>query len=129
MKEAQNAVSSNKASRSKETTLLSKTSKQCDDQYLRIYKAFMTNQNHLESPEKLRKAQEENKIQKITIERLSDLDIIQEIGRGATGVVFKVRHKKNQKEKRLLTAILHVDFNMRFILIFLLIMKYLILKN
>lgn len=98
MKEAQNAVSSNKASRSKETTLLSKTSKQCDDQYLRIYKAFMTNQNHLESPEKLRKAQEENKIQKITIERLSDLDIIQEIGRGATGVVFKVRHKKNQKE-------------------------------
>lgn len=58
----------------------------------------MTNQNHLESPEKLRKAQEENKIQKITIERLSDLDIIQEIGRGATGVVFKVRHKKNQKE-------------------------------
>lgn len=65
------------------------------EKYLRIYKAFLTNKNILQEEamhEMMAKEAEDTK-SKQGINSLSELDIVREVGRGASGVVYQVKSK------------------------------------
>ena len=63
------------------------------EKYLRIYKAFLTNKNALQEfavQERLAQEAEDTKTRQ-GITSLAQLQVLKEVGRGASGVVFKVR--------------------------------------